>query len=124
MQPCWLSQSNLSEVERHDLGQELHLSTQMTFPMVGMLDRAMHSLPSSTAVEETMHTQMTFKPFVSTNETPEAPIPLAGPSTAEVISALQQTISELQMQVTTLARAERHSSVNTAKPPPPAYEEQ
>lgn len=108
----------MSEVERHDLGQELHLSTQMTFPMVG------NSLPSSTAVEETMHAQMTFKPFVSTNETPEAPVPLAGPSTAEVISTLQQTISELQMQVTTLARAERHSSVNTAKPPPPAYEEQ
>ena len=56
----------------------------------------------------------------STSET-LVPVSLGGP-TAEYVSNLHKTIGELQLQVATLARAERAVSVVT-KSPPPAYEE-
>lgn len=102
-------------------GQDRHQFRESgSYPGLPTLHTATCSSPSLQPPDETRHALATSESLVSTNETP-APIPLTG-QTAEYVAALQETIGALQLQVATLARAERAASVST-NTPPPAYEE-
>ena len=120
----------MAKLERpYALGRDSRRSMPTVSSTVGMLDTAMGASPSSMVAEDAIYTRMPRDSLgVSTavDTSAEAPIPLAaGRPTAVlgVISSLQKTIGELQMQVATLVRADEYevSPDGSTKPPPPAY---